>query len=79
MTRNLVIRLHGVGSNGVNLVTSLAFGAMRSRTLSSRHQMRPFCLATVPAVSGSKGGDRNQPAGTGGGGADGVYYTMAFL
>jgi len=39
----------------------------------------PFCLATVPAFSGAKGDDREQPAGRGGGGADGVHYTMAFL
>jgi hypothetical protein len=79
MTRNPVIRLHGVRNNGVNLVTLADVWRYALPDTEFAAPDGPFCLATVPAVSGSKGGDRDDPTGTGGGRADGVYYTMAFL
>jgi hypothetical protein len=79
MTRNPVIRLHGVRSNGVNLVALADVWRYALPDTEFAAPDGPSCLATVPAVSGSKGGGRDEPAGTGGGRADSVFYTRAFL
>jgi hypothetical protein len=79
MTRNPVIRLSGVRSNGANLVTLADVWRSALPGTEFAAPDGPFCLATVPAVRGSKGDDRDEPTGTAGGRADGVYYTTALL
>jgi hypothetical protein len=73
MTRNPVIRLHGVRSNGANLVALADVWRYALPDTDFAAPDGPSCLAMGPAVSGSKRGGRDEPAGTAGGRADSVF------